>query len=64
MNNVRTMVYSESGAVLKRPERVPLGLFKVLIVVGLSVTAGGFISKNLAELLEKHEWFIPEEDDD
>lgn len=64
VNAVRTHVYSDSGAILPKPERVPLGLPKVLLVVGVSVFVGGTISKNGAEFLEEHELFIPDEDDD
>lgn len=64
LSSVRTMVYSESGAIMKRPERVPFGLLKVLVVVGVSVVVGGVISKNGAEFLEKHDLFVPDEDDD
>jgi len=64
VNSVRTVVYSESGALLEMPERVSFGLLKVLVVVGVSVFIGGTISKNGAEFLEKHDLFIPDEDDD
>lgn len=64
VSSVRTVVYSESGAILKKPERVPFGLFKVLVVVGVSVIIGGIISKNGAEFLEQHDLFVPDEDDD
>jgi len=60
---VRTVVYSESGALLEKPQRVSFGLLKVLIVVGSSVFVGGFISKNGAVLLEKYEVFVPDDDD-
>jgi len=64
VNSVRTLVYSESGALLERPQRVPFGLLKVLTVVGISVFIGGTISKNGAEFLEEHDLFVPDEDDD
>lgn len=64
VNSVRTVVYSESGAVMEKPQRVPLGLLKVLVVVGLSVFVGGSISKRGAEFLEEHDLFVPDEDDD
>jgi len=64
VSNVRTMVYSESGAILERPQRVSFGLLKVLVVVGVSVFIGGTISKNGAEFLEEHDLFVPDEDDD
>jgi len=64
VNSVRTVVYSESGALLARPERVPFGVIKVLVVVGVSVFIGGTISKNGAEFLEEHDLFVPDEDDD
>jgi len=57
------VVYSESGAILERPERVSFGLVKVLVVVGVSVFIGGTISKNGAEFLEEHDLFVPDEDD-
>ena len=63
LNSVRTVVYSESGAILERPERVSFGLVKVLVVVGVSVFIGGTISKNGAEFLEEHDLFVPDEDD-
>jgi len=62
-NSVRTLVYTESGALLEKPHRVSFGLFKVLLVVGVSVFIGGTISKNGAEFLEKHDLFVPDEDD-
>ena len=64
VNSVRTVVYSESGAILERPERVSYGLLKVLVVVGVSVVLGGTISKNGADFLEEHDLFVPDEDDD
>jgi len=64
VNSVRTVVYSESGAILEKPERVSFGLLKVLFVVGVSVFIGGTISKNGAEFLEEHDLFVPDEDDD
>ena len=64
VNSIRTLVYSESGALLERPQRVPFGLLKVLAVVGVSVFIGGTISKNGAEFLEEHDLFVPDEDDD
>jgi len=57
-------VYSDSGAILPKPERVPFGLPKVLVVVFVTVIIGGMISKSGAEFLEEHELFIPDEDDD
>ena len=64
VNSVRTVVYSESGALLERPTRVSFGLLKVLVTVGVSVFIGGTISKNGAEFLEEHDLFVPDEDDD
>ena len=64
VNSVRTLVYSESGALLERPQRVSFGVLKVLAVVGISVFIGGTISKNGAEFLEEHDLFVPDEDDD
>jgi len=64
VNSVRSVVYSESGAILERPQRVSFGLLKVLLVVGVSVFIGGTISMKGAEFLEEHDLFVPDEDDD
>ena len=64
VNSLRTIVYSESGAILERPERVSYGLLKVLIAVGASVFIGGAISRKAADILEEHDLFVPDEDDD
>lgn len=64
VNQTRSVVYSESGAILSKPDRVPWGLLKVLVVVFASVYVGGTISKNGAAFLEEHDIFVPDEDDD
>ena len=64
LSQTRSVVYSESGAILPKPERVPWGLAKVSVVVFLSVFIGGTISKNGAAFLEEHDIFVPDEDDD
>ena len=63
-NQSRSAVFSETGAILPKPDRVPWGMAKVSVVVFLSVYIGGTISKNGAAFLEEHDIFVPDEDDD
>ncbi|KAK6169062.1 hypothetical protein SNE40_020185 [Patella caerulea] len=60
----RTVVYSETGAVIAKPEVTRLGITKVLSVVFPFVTLGGYFSREFATLLEEHEIFAPDDDDD
>uniref|UniRef100_A0A3P9BAF4 Essential MCU regulator, mitochondrial n=1 Tax=Maylandia zebra TaxID=106582 RepID=A0A3P9BAF4_9CICH len=53
----RTAVCSSSGAMLPKPRKVSLILVPFLYV-------GTQISKNFAALLEEHDIFVPEDDDD
>jgi len=61
---VRTIVYTETGAVLERPEQVKFGLIKALLVVLPFTGLGATISKIGAVILEENELFVPQEDDD
>jgi len=60
----RTVVYSETGAVLDRPEQVRFGLLKVLLVVVPFVYLGATMSKSGAAFLEENDIFVPAEEDD
>uniref|UniRef100_A0A3B1KBL4 Essential MCU regulator, mitochondrial n=1 Tax=Astyanax mexicanus TaxID=7994 RepID=A0A3B1KBL4_ASTMX len=60
----RTAVTSISGAVLPKPDKTPLGLTRMTMVVVPFLYLGTCISKNFAALLEEHEIFVPDDDDD
>lgn len=40
------------------------GMFRITVVVVPSLYIGTLISKNFAALLEEHDIFVPEDDDD
>ncbi|XP_028310281.1 single-pass membrane protein with aspartate-rich tail 1b [Gouania willdenowi] len=60
----RTAVSSTSGAILPKPDKTPFGLIRMTIVVVPFLYVGTLISKNFAALLEEHDIFVPEDDDD
>ncbi|XP_017285990.1 single-pass membrane protein with aspartate-rich tail 1b [Kryptolebias marmoratus] len=60
----RTVVSTQSGAILPKPEKTPFGLIRMTIVVVPFLYVGTLISKNFAALLEEHDIFVPEDDDD
>ncbi|XP_074486433.1 single-pass membrane protein with aspartate-rich tail 1b [Sebastes fasciatus] len=60
----RTLVSTASGAILPRPDKTPFGLIRMTIVVVPFLYVGTLISKNFAALLEEHDIFVPEDDDD
>ncbi|CAG01655.1 unnamed protein product, partial [Tetraodon nigroviridis] len=60
----RTAVCSSSGAILPKPKKTPFGLIRIALVVVPFLYVGTQISKNFAALLEEHDIFVPEDDDD
>ncbi|KAL7845449.1 hypothetical protein AOLI_G00236410 [Acnodon oligacanthus] len=60
----RSAVTSGSGAVLPNPPKTSFGLTRVTVVVVPFLYLGTCISKNFAALLEEHEIFVPDDDDD
>ncbi|XP_031584538.1 essential MCU regulator, mitochondrial [Oreochromis aureus] len=67
----RTAVCSSSGSMLPKPKKVcdtgeqtPFGLIRIALVVVPFLYVGTQISKNFAALLEEHDIFVPEDDDD
>ncbi|XP_039979000.1 essential MCU regulator, mitochondrial-like [Xiphias gladius] len=60
----RTAVYTSSGAILPKPKKTPFGLIRIALVVVPFLYVGTQISKNFAALLEEHDIFVPEDDDD
>ncbi|XP_029945241.1 essential MCU regulator, mitochondrial [Salarias fasciatus] len=60
----RTAVSSSTGAILPKPKKTPFGLVRIALVVVPFLYVGTLISKNFAALLEEHDIFVPEDDDD
>ncbi|XP_054891521.1 single-pass membrane protein with aspartate-rich tail 1b [Poeciliopsis prolifica] len=60
----RTAVCTSSGALLPKPRKTPFGLFRIALVVIPFLYVGTQISKSFAALLEEHDIFVPEDDDD
>ncbi|XP_029299343.1 single-pass membrane protein with aspartate-rich tail 1b [Cottoperca gobio] len=60
----RTVVSTASGAILPKPDKTPFGLIRMTVVVVPFLYVGTLISKNFAALLEEHDIFVPEDDDD
>merc|ERR1711915_892286 len=60
----RTAVSTSSGGILPKPEKTPFGLIRMTVVVVPFLYVGTLISKNFAALLEEHDIFVPEDDDD
>ncbi|XP_053545028.1 essential MCU regulator, mitochondrial [Bombina bombina] len=60
----RTAIATGHGAILPKPEKVSFGLLRVFTVVIPFLYVGTLISKNFAALLEEHDIFVPEDDDD
>ncbi|KAG7485730.1 hypothetical protein JOB18_016889 [Solea senegalensis] len=62
--SIRTAVSTTSGAILPKPDKTPFGLIRMTVVVVPFLYVGTLISKNFAALLEEHDIFVPEDDDD
>ncbi|XP_007053392.3 essential MCU regulator, mitochondrial isoform X1 [Chelonia mydas] len=60
----RSETITRSGAILPKPAKMPFGLLRVFTVVIPFLYVGTQISKNFAALLEEHDIFVPEDDDD
>ncbi|XP_034630892.1 essential MCU regulator, mitochondrial [Trachemys scripta elegans] len=60
----RSETVTRSGAILPKPPKMPFGLLRVFTVVIPFLYIGTQISKNFAALLEEHDIFVPEDDDD
>uniref|UniRef100_A0AAY5JYI8 Essential MCU regulator, mitochondrial n=1 Tax=Esox lucius TaxID=8010 RepID=A0AAY5JYI8_ESOLU len=63
-NQLRTAVSTANGGVLPKPDKVSFGLIRMTAVVIPFLYVGTLISKNFAALLEEHDIFVPEDDDD
>ncbi|XP_044147693.1 essential MCU regulator, mitochondrial [Bufo gargarizans] len=60
----RTAVSTSTGAIQPKPDKISFGLLRVFSVVIPFLYVGTLISKNFAALLEEHDIFVPEDDDD
>ncbi|XP_023287434.1 essential MCU regulator, mitochondrial [Seriola lalandi dorsalis] len=60
----RSAVCTSSGGILPKPKKTPFGLIRIALVVVPFLYVGTLISKNFAALLEEHDIFVPEDDDD
>ncbi|XP_045928885.1 essential MCU regulator, mitochondrial-like [Micropterus dolomieu] len=60
----RTAVCTSSGAIPPKPKKTPFGLIRIALVLVPFLYVGTLISKNFAALLEEHDIFVPEDDDD
>ncbi|CAJ1075797.1 essential MCU regulator%2C mitochondrial [Xyrichtys novacula] len=60
----RTAVTSSSGSILPKPKKTSFGLIRIALVVVPFLYVGTQISKSFAALLEEHDIFVPEDDDD
>ncbi|KAM9389543.1 essential MCU regulator, mitochondrial [Phaethornis superciliosus] len=60
----RGATVTRSGAILPKPVKTPFALLRVFSVVIPFLYVGTQISKNFAALLEEHDIFVPEDDDD
>ncbi|KAM7419100.1 hypothetical protein PAMA_016289 [Pampus argenteus] len=60
----RNVVSTPSGAILPKPDKTAFGLIRMTAVVVPFLYVGTLISKNFAALLEEHDIFVPEDDDD
>ncbi|KAM6145528.1 LOW QUALITY PROTEIN: essential MCU regulator, mitochondrial [Phoenicopterus ruber ruber] len=59
----RSATVTRSGAILPKPVKTPFGLLRVSAFDPF-LYVGTQISKNFAALLEEHDIFVPEDDDD
>merc|ERR1739838_139314 len=60
----RAAVSTTTGAILPKPDKTSFGLIRMTAVVVPFLYVGTLISKNFAALLEEHDIFVPEDDDD
>ncbi|KAH0616829.1 hypothetical protein JD844_028247 [Phrynosoma platyrhinos] len=60
----RNVTVTRTGAILPKPVKMPFGLLRVFAIVIPFLYVGTQISKNFAALLEEHDIFVPEDDDD
>ena len=60
----RTLVSTETGAILPRPQQSGFSFVKLMCTVIPFLWAGATMSKNAAAFLEENDIFVPDDDDD
>ncbi|MBN3278216.1 EMRE protein, partial [Polyodon spathula] len=60
----RSAVTTATGRMLPKPVKTSFGLVRMAAVVLPFLYIGTLISKSFAALLEEHDIFVPEDDDD
>ncbi|XDV11006.1 hypothetical protein PO909_000077 [Leuciscus waleckii] len=60
----RTAVRTTKGGILPKPQKTAFGLVRIMMVVAPFLYVGTQISKSFAALLEEHDIFVPEDDED
>lgn len=60
----RCVTWSNAAVSVVVWRQTPFGLFRIALVVVPFLYVGTQISKNFAALLEEHDIFVPEDDDD
>jgi len=60
----RSAVTTRTGAVMPEPYRSRMGMLTVFGVVIPGLMIGGWISQNIARILEENDLFVPSDDDD
>jgi len=63
-NATRSATSTKHGVILPEPQKVSLGILKVLFTVIPGLLIGAGISKNIANFLEENDLFVPSDDDD
>uniref|UniRef100_A0A4W5NXT6 Essential MCU regulator, mitochondrial n=1 Tax=Hucho hucho TaxID=62062 RepID=A0A4W5NXT6_9TELE len=64
LNQCRNALTTANGGVQPKPDKISFGLIRMTAVVIPFLYVGTLISKNFAALLEEHDIFVPEDDDD
>ncbi|KAJ8345222.1 hypothetical protein SKAU_G00294150 [Synaphobranchus kaupii] len=64
LKQCRNTIFTASGGIPPQPLKTSFGLFRMTVVVVPFLYVGTLISKNFAALLEEHDIFVPEDDDD
>lgn len=60
----RHFCYSDTGAIIPKPETIRFGVSRVLGTSIPFLLLGSYISMEFAALLEEHDLFVPDDDDD
>ncbi|XP_033295235.1 LOW QUALITY PROTEIN: essential MCU regulator, mitochondrial-like [Orcinus orca] len=60
----RSVIVTRSGAILPKPVKMSFSPLRVFSIVIPFLYVGTLISKNFAALVEEHDIFVPEDDDD